>query len=455
MSLINDALKDLDRRGSLHEVDAVVFKACDEPVSKKRPLLTVAVLVFSTFFIYDIWQEYIQEDSFPAVTPVAEEIPPIPVEEENVPDKTVVSEVEKPVLDVVRKSEKVGIEKREVDVDIYSYQEKKTQDISHFLSMAERLFLQDRLTRPESESALHYYRKVLDKDAGNVAALVGLEKLQARYSSLVMDAIDKQQYDKARSMFSRAARLQINLNIDQNYEQQLAGASRNNVAQPAAVNENESRIQITLTQEEEQKMLLSNVEKSLIIGDVSNAENLLSDYLNRYPENSLIRYKLFDLYLNQGDRQQAEAQLHSVASDIPLFSLMASQLKLYEGMEGQALIVLGDATPDTELAETFYSYKAALLQKQEQWQSAADLYQLLIQRNVENSSYWLGLAVCADQLQRFNASLKAFQTVLRLGGQSPSVNQYVKARVQVLSQQVSLTSSNYTDEYASQEAGSW
>lgn len=188
---------------------------------------------------------------------------------------------------------------------------------------------------------------------------------------------------------------------------------------------------------------------------MTNAEKLLSRYLVRYPKSNLVRYKLFDLYLNQGNQQQAKQQLNEVAPDTALYSLMASQLQLSYGMEEQALIVLGNATPNAELAEIFYSYKAALLQKQEQWQPAADLYQLLIQRNVENSSYWLGLAVCTDQLKRFSTSLRAFQTVLRLGGQSPSVNQYVKNRVQILSQQVSLTSSNYSNEYSSQEAGSW
>ena len=65
-------------------------------------------------------------------------------------------------------------------------------------------FAEHRLTTPANNSAFALYREVLRLDPGNDAARRGLEKIVERYVQFALDAVDRRQFARARTMLDRA-----------------------------------------------------------------------------------------------------------------------------------------------------------------------------------------------------------------------------------------------------------
>ena len=80
--------------------------------------------------------------------------------------------------------------------------------------------------------------------------------------------------------------------------------------------------------------------------------------------------------------------------------------------------------------------KAALYQKVGQYQSAALLYQALLQSKPESSRYWLGLAISYDKLSDNTAALHAYRRAAQTNDLSATVMVFVKQRIHHLLQGV-------------------
>jgi tetratricopeptide (TPR) repeat protein len=83
-------------------------------------------------------------------------------------------------------------------------QEKVTQ----LLGLAKQSLKAYRLTSPRDNSALHYYKQVLQLDPDNEDAKGGVREIATRYAWLADQAMAKSQYTKAR----RFARLGLSIN---------------------------------------------------------------------------------------------------------------------------------------------------------------------------------------------------------------------------------------------------
>lgn len=76
--------------------------------------------------------------------------------------------------------------------------------VNALLERARQAFKEDRLTLPAEGSAWQLYRQALQLDPGNKSALRGLEQVVERYVKLALDALDRQQFEQARSLLERA-----------------------------------------------------------------------------------------------------------------------------------------------------------------------------------------------------------------------------------------------------------
>lgn len=76
--------------------------------------------------------------------------------------------------------------------------------VNALLERGRRAFKEDRLTLPAEGSATQLYRQALQLDPGNKAALRGLEQIVERYVKLALDALNRRQFQRARSLLERA-----------------------------------------------------------------------------------------------------------------------------------------------------------------------------------------------------------------------------------------------------------
>ena len=77
-------------------------------------------------------------------------------------------------------------------------------DVEPLLEQARLALEAHRLTTPERNSAFSLYQEVLRLDPGNDRARRGIEKIVERYVRFALDAIDRRQFARARSMLARA-----------------------------------------------------------------------------------------------------------------------------------------------------------------------------------------------------------------------------------------------------------
>ena len=77
-------------------------------------------------------------------------------------------------------------------------------DVEPLLERARLAFEAHRLTTPEDISAYSLYREALRLDPGNDRARRGLEQIVERYVRFALEAVERRQYARARSMLARA-----------------------------------------------------------------------------------------------------------------------------------------------------------------------------------------------------------------------------------------------------------
>ncbi len=77
-------------------------------------------------------------------------------------------------------------------------------DLDLLLRQARVAYDAHRLTTPAENSAYELYREVLRLDPDNDAARRGLEKIVERYIQFALDAVDRRQFSRARTMLKRA-----------------------------------------------------------------------------------------------------------------------------------------------------------------------------------------------------------------------------------------------------------
>ena len=77
-------------------------------------------------------------------------------------------------------------------------------DVQPLLEQARLAFDAHRLTTPAENSAFALYQKALRLDPGNEDARRGLEKIVERYVRFALEAIERRQFARARSMLARA-----------------------------------------------------------------------------------------------------------------------------------------------------------------------------------------------------------------------------------------------------------
>jgi hypothetical protein len=86
----------------------------------------------------------------------------------------------------------------------------QTDEIALWLEHANAALQRDRLLFPESDSAVSYYRRILEHDAQHSEAVAGMERIVERYLALARSAFDRREFERADRLIDRALRVSPN-----------------------------------------------------------------------------------------------------------------------------------------------------------------------------------------------------------------------------------------------------
>lgn len=170
------------------------------------------------------------------------------------------------------------------------------------------------------------------------------------------------------------------------------------------------------------------------VGKPEKAFALMKDFV----ANHKVKEKTEGLLASQllADQRVEELALLFEAADKPLNAVLR-QVKarwlMAQGEQALALSVLESALPDMEEIPEYFALLASLYQRSGQALKAFEQYSELIQSNETVADWWAGLGVSAEQLKQPRQAKFAYQQAVSLPGLNRALDRYIRQRLLALS----------------------
>ncbi len=170
-------------------------------------------------------------------------------------------------------------------------------------------------------------------------------------------------------------------------------------------------------------------------GDKQGAMASLSKLLSYYPDYDDARVALAALTLETGDslesRKIIDDGLAMSPDYLPLIELKA-RLLTSEGKIKEALMVLQSEQPPIAESPSYHALIAALYNRQDNFNLAAEIYQKLVRINPHEGSWWFGLGVSLDKLGRNQDAVYAYTKAATEGRLNAPARSFLQTRLQTL-----------------------
>ncbi len=168
--------------------------------------------------------------------------------------------------------------------------------IQKLLNVAERFMQENKLTTPEGNNALEYYKKVLGLDYGNKDAEIGIKEIYNMYIEWADGAFDKERFEEAKKYYSIAKTIPVS------FSSRFTVKGTGEVWEIARIDRCENEIKI--------KKLLKEAERFIKEGKLSrpSGESAFDRYksiLTLDPYNLKARdgiERIYYIYLNLADK---------------------------------------------------------------------------------------------------------------------------------------------------------
>ena len=168
---------------------------------------------------------------------------------------------------------------------------------------------------------------------------------------------------------------------------------------------------------------------------LSMRKEIFKDMLALEPANLKTRDQLLGLMLKTSPPEELENFLHESLLLFPkhlAFVTSLARLQLQQKKLAAATQTLLRAETAGSNEPAYLSLLASSYQQQNRFQEAESLYQTLIQLQPEKAEHWLGLGICADNLQQPATALQAYQKALDQRSLSGEVILYIQQRLEAL-----------------------
>jgi|GEM_PF-1472274 len=334
----------------------------------------------------------------------------------------------------------------------YRYQRK----LEEWLARGREALERDRLTRPANDNAYDHYQQVLALDPDQPQALAGLRAIQRRYRELVERELDDGNLDTARTYIRRAR----SIGPDESAELEASA----------------ERLERLVQERGERSTTQPDSGDSADAGSPSDARlnvRLRPDLASRDRRRAEVARQLWE----QGDRPGARAELERTLVDFEPFDVPAlettlllielyleaedfddaralldradylpgvernrleAQMLLHRGDVGAAVTQLESGLEAAGEHELYRALLARLYFAEERLDQAVASYQALLRDFGNDPAYWLGLGLAEDARDSSQAALNAFRRALDMGQypRESSIRRFLERRIDALAREL-------------------
>ena len=216
----------------------------------------------------------------------------------------------------------------------------------------------------------------------------------------------------------------------------IAKASTAPSVQPKAKSVEKSKINkvVVLSPEQQDEKAANLATKMLESGESQKATAYLYQFIEQHDVDAQSRAVLVGHLLNNRQMTAAENVLNTtdLSQSSHLRRLKAHWYSL-NNQPNEAIAVLNSKVPDVEEDVEYHVLLAALYQQQGYGTEAVARYAELIRYNSDMPGWWAGMAIGLDRSEQYSSAIKAYEKALQMGGLRTELAEFAKQRLETLS----------------------
>lgn len=190
-----------------------------------------------------------------------------------------------------------------------------------------------------------------------------------------------------------------------------------------------------LTLEQRDQQQFERAKKRIQQGEVQQAINQLSVFLQAFPKAEHSGILLIETLLAQNNLLEAQRLLQQrrqqFVSSPELRRLQGHWLLLNEQPEKTVNLLIADQ-PAVKQHIAYYELLALAAQRSAQYALSIDVYKALLQHNDQHAPWWLGLAISEDLSMQQADARHHFKRSIDEGGLGPALREYAELRFRAL-----------------------
>ncbi len=192
---------------------------------------------------------------------------------------------------------------------------------------------------------------------------------------------------------------------------------------------------VVLSPEQQDEKAASIATKMLQNGEVEKASTYLYQFIEQHGVDAQSRAVLVGHLINNRQMTAADNLLNS--TDINQSSHLRRLRAHWYSANNQpdeAIAVLNSLVPDVEADVEYHVLLAALYQQQGYGTEAVARYAELIRYNSEMPDWWVGMAIGLDRSEQYSSAAKAYKKALQMDGLRVELADFAKLRLDILSE---------------------
>jgi len=192
---------------------------------------------------------------------------------------------------------------------------------------------------------------------------------------------------------------------------------------------------VVLSPEQQDEKAANLATKMLQSGEVEKASTYLYQFIDQHNVDAQSRAVLVGHLINNHQMTAADHLLNS--TDISQSSHLRRLRAHWHSANSQpdeAIAVLNSAVPEVAADVEYHVLLAALYQQQGYGTEAVAHYAELIRYNPEMPDWWVGMAIGLDRSEQYSSAAKAYQKALQMDGLRTELAAFAKQRLATLSE---------------------
>lgn len=474
MSLLNDALHDLDVRGRQHrfKIDSVTCSTSDElrVIKQHNKIWFIAILCVATLTSYMYFGQSSENktvinalassewvdisppsllnntstaESFNLVNAPSDALYNIK-QRNNIEKNPVENVLSKPVLHAKLYPASNHNDKEDNDKKVFSENSKPL--LNELLLKAERAMADNRLTVPFKNNAMYFLGEAEKISKNNIEIKKIKEKVKMFFLAQLDYTLKNNRLDKVGKLMERWSVFDIN---DKQKNEYLTLFNKAKVNDISKVNADSGQVSShalekisnindysSLNNEKwttpteylnEETRVLAEVKKLLLHNRVKEIQKYISEVDPKVSDNI---YKLvFNYYIDSHRITNAEQLTLALSNSHSMKNYFKARLAYYRHDLTLAIAILEKSIVQSTGDSLYYSLLAALYQKRNRHDDARAIYKDLLHTDTTNVTFLLGYAISSDALHDNAKSTAAYQQVLQVGHPSSQVMDFAKQRI--------------------------